>query len=543
MILNLVVFAAIFLPILSYSSFKYYMLRNHVAMKKRYSNLNMFEIFATLSKILTASITTSLLLANITFESPIFNAFNSLSQWSSYCIHYFQVWRFYMLRYDIIFTNIALNDEWKTIINPFYLNIAHINWYFKNKVTLGNYKWFGLRIILPLIIISSVIESSVLMTDSAVRHQSYGQIQKDQLFIVFLDYIPMILLTYLYFATPSIEDTFFIRSELKRLFICQSVITLTYTLFLIYHRIYVYVYDYNPDLLFFQLVELLQFDLIICCEFIEGMISTFWVRKRLEPIMMNQQFIISHRTSVSVVSPLQQSGRIGHTKDKSASFGVYPLVRIQSNSLGRTRLFNESNDDENERDIELIDIIQHPKGFELFIQHLLFEFSVECALSLIEMIQFEQYIYKCMQVHDLLNEDGADETERCLFRRIEFPSNIPLSYRIYGEIVTSIDEVKFDELDADKILVKCKDIAYQIAEKYIFNGSEYEINIRFSVRNRIKRQMKSYDDWMFNVKMDLSDLLNLYEPCCSAMYQLMTGTYDRFKSSAEYKRLQTFMMI
>ena len=75
-------------------------------------------------------------------------------------------------------------------------------------------------IILPLIIISSIIQTYILMRDS-LKHLSYGQIQKDQLTIVFVDYIPFIILIYLYIKTPFIDDTFFIRSELKRIFLCK----------------------------------------------------------------------------------------------------------------------------------------------------------------------------------------------------------------------------------------------------------------------------------------------------------------------------------
>ena len=246
MIFNILLFGFILIPILSYHTYRYYELRDHIAMKKRYWILNIYEIIATLSRLFLAIITTFLLLFGLNFASPIFNGFNSIQQFSSYCMAYFQVWRFHILRYDIIFTNIALNDEWKTIINPFYLNNKNINkhnklnWYFKNRTSYGNYKWFGLRIIAPFIIISTVVQSYILIHGS-LTDESYAQIQHFQLFSVFIDYIPILMMIYLYVKTPFIEDTFFVRAEMKRLFIWKLILIFVYTAFLIYHQIYIFI--------------------------------------------------------------------------------------------------------------------------------------------------------------------------------------------------------------------------------------------------------------------------------------------------------------
>eukprot|EP01083_Nonionella_stella_P091298 255242_1 len=569
MTFNVVLFGLIFTPILTYHSYKYYLFREHIAMQKRYCHINMFEIAATISKLLLAVTTTLLLIFNIGFESVIFNTFELLQQLSVFCTGYVQIWRFWMLRYDIIFTNIAINDEWKSIINPFYTNSKSgtehqkLSWYFQHRTNFGDAKWFGTRIILPLIILSAAIHTYILLTDT-LHHETYGRIQTDQLIASIVNVTPLIAFIILYAKTPYIDDNFFIRSEMKLLFIYKALDFIAYFVFLVYHYIYEHVMGYDPSLLPFRILEMVQFDFIVSCQFAIGIVSTYWVNKKLQPIIVNHQYTESSKTSISRCvsfpgSDVEMHEMGGSNLRKSSLFSassehnIYPLFRIKAPKTppqnGLTPFMSSTKTDSgtsSPTDIGLMHILQHPKGFELFIHHLLFEFSSECALSLIEMVQFQQYIYQWLETHDALkNEDEKVKKmhDESLYRKVNLPSNIPLSFWIYGQTTSGMDEMKFEEIEYKQMCGDTKIIAYHLAQRYVFEGAEYEINIPYTLRSHIVKQMETYEVWIGNEQITLHHLIALYEECVNSMYSLMRGSYERFKRTKQYWKLQSLWMI
>ena len=75
----------------------------------------------------------------------------------------------------------------------------------------------------------------------------------------------------------------------------------------------------------------------------------------------------------------------------SVSVQVLKLHHTQS-SLAQELVNKHTNFYGDDLGITLVDILTHEQSFEVFVKHLSLEFSLECLLSLIEFIQFQQLI-------------------------------------------------------------------------------------------------------------------------------------------------------
>ena len=75
----------------------------------------------------------------------------------------------------------------------------------------------------------------------------------------------------------------------------------------------------------------------------------------------------------------------------SVSVQVLKLHHTQS-SLAQELVNKHTNFYGDDLGITLIDVITHEQSFEVFVKHLSLEYSLECLLSLIEFIQFQQLI-------------------------------------------------------------------------------------------------------------------------------------------------------
>ena len=280
----------------------------------------------------------------------------------------------------------------------------------------------------------------------------------------------------------------------------------------------------------------------------------------------------------------------------------------------------------------MIDILSHKKSFEIFIKHLIAEFCIECLLSLVEMIQYQQFIYYNYFRNDKWNKNyrlnDMDYFQESLFKKINFPESVPKSKIVYDNqenihsatksISTKINsysqsknfnlnlpsshhghghhhharsssksksllrsgntmfnevnvlkedeeqqnslssndqsfDSKYDKKQKETLKIKniLKKQARKIYDKYIAVGSQYEVNIAWTIRNRIiklfngdhyhqnEKRRRSNN----NVKMDLNefefnDYIELYDCVCNEMYKLMKDSFDRFRRKNEYQKLK-----
>ena len=126
-------------------------------------------------------------------------------------------------------------------------------------------------------------------------------------------------------------------------------------------------------------------------------------------------------------------------------------------------------------------------------------------------------------------------------------------------------EIKIDEaghvtLHRSKNIVgrlqKYRYIAYDIFEKYIRIGSEYEINIDYMNRKRYFKIMHNKKAWLYNHNrqhyghphdqglainaqflQEAMILFSLYQPCIDQMYRFCSSCFLTFKNTPDFEHL------
>ena len=224
----------------------------------------------------------------------------------------------------------------------------------------------------------------------------------------------------------------------------------------------------------------------------------------------------------------------------------------------------KSQDTKKKKDIDsfnigLNDIISHKKGIDLFMVHLARELSTECLLSIIEFIQFQNYLFQ--QTKIMLNDgdnngdnDGdndydelmnvMDEMEMELLQtkcEIRLPHTIPNSDAFDEELFDNDndnDDGTIAKYDETRLILNGKKIAYKIYQKYVKIGADYEINVHSRTRRKLMQEMDDFQDWILNDQVDLLVLFHLFEQCFAEMVALLNGCLTRFTSSAAFKKFK-----
>merc|ERR1712228_912049 len=117
--------------------------------------------------------------------------------------------------------------------------------------------------------------------------------------------------------------------------------------------------------------------------------------------------------------------------------------------------------------------------YNAFINHLSKEYSIECLLSLTEMIQFREYL-----IHKLYSKGFEDDK-----LRIVLASDIPKSY--------IVENKQWDD----------KEKAYLLYTKYIRSGAELQINIPAEQRLKYDQLMGNYIEFMGNGTISNMELI------------------------------------
>ena len=197
--------------------------------------------------------------------------------------------------------------------------------------------------------------------------------------------------------------------------------------------------------------------------------------------------------------------------------------------------------------VSLAKILKNTEYFQLFMEHLMMEFSTEVIISFIEFQQFQQYM---MSIHEF---DGELGTMRDAFvaeyRIYELNKEVPLSWIVYNsQDPHGVNDRLLEELssklneDGDKSreymvqLLIVKNIAYKLYIKYLKSGSEFEINISAMAREEFEDMMDNYLEWIM-LNQSSMDLLDLFQETKLEMLMLLDYSYLRFIKSEEFELL------
>eukprot|EP01083_Nonionella_stella_P194885 718412_1 len=195
--------------------------------------------------------------------------------------------------------------------------------------------------------------------------------------------------------------------------------------------------------------------------------------------------------------------------------------------------------------MSFIDILQHQYGYELFMDHLSSEFSIENLLSLTEFMQ-----YKCMikQTHEI---------------DIELEINLPMKYIprstiVYGKNAHHLDSnsghdqrrptlgtggVKTKTNETEEVEKKDESeygkIIYKLYYKYIRSAGELEINVSWQTRSTFAQYIDNDNQTVHtNILLNDSEYFSIFDECIAELLRLMKNdSYARFTHTPKYQQL------
>ena len=275
--------------------------------------------------------------------------------------------RYWLIYYDLQFSNSCLNLEWKETITTCLILLRKDRWWVSHRGTLGNATYIIKRVVFLSVILTGCLLSTVYLYQFKVINIDIYQMVSIVLFMT-----EFIVLVLLYYKTPTFEDNIYLCKEMK-------YITLgTFLSISLYAACVAYYFLHGQYRFMFALIKISA----IISVFVGPFVSTFWVIKHVK----YDPFI-----SLSI-----------------SSIGKMPELQVAQHSGS----------------LEVIDILQNEGLFSQFMQHLQREFSMENLLALVEFIQYRQ---RFIEVFDISKEQDVRDPRF----NISFPDVVPLSDIVY----------------------------------------------------------------------------------------------------------------
>eukprot|EP01084_Bolivina_argentea_P039914 73751_1 len=491
----------LYMILLAYYGYKYKTIQDSIVFKKRFGHITLYEVYCMVLNlffacvwVITNYLVKSLIATQILYL--IASTFASLLFWT-------WVWRFWMIHYNIQWTNAYLENKWKQVIDPSYHN-EHNNWYIDNKKKYGNKSWILHHIIIPIIIFCFffcyIPDTIAPFFGIAIWVAVADMIQSIVPFISFA------ILFIIYCKTPSVRDNFFILYEMK------------YMMFaLLCSCIFDVVDSFVPDLWRYtsdDKVELILMNVAMnfgfFFQFIAMMVGTFWVSKKARKIINSSVYDLA----------------INSNTEHNNSLNVPFMVSKSINNADKLA---------NNIKLTLLKILSNRQALEIFFNYLLMDLSLEIIVSFIELIQFQQFIHDKLTQSDYDIEEKKDD-EELLYLQVKFHSSIPQSQIVYG------DQKSWDKNNRkyrDVFLSNCRVKTHRLFVKYVEYGiSEFELTFENDDRNHVNDLLQDEYDWIHNDEVDLKQLLDLFQGCCNELFSLMLQSLSRFQQTEQYKELK-----
>ena len=531
-------------PICMYCRYKFYKHIDDVIIRKRYGMITIFETMFTSTKLIWNGI---VFMLGLKIRKSILCPLVGLSYCAGLGIEYCLFWRFWILYFEIKFQVASINGQWQKMLDPNFIDNKD-SYFIQHKKTLGNYKWFGSRIVIPLLIISSLfLEGCCIYVGIVWGNTPQWNIYLERALLINtpLYLWPTISLFVIWCKTPKLEDQFFISKELG--YLCWS--NAGFLVFYIFDAI-AQAKESSGDTFkdIFPFICLwIQTVGTHTCSFISVLIATYWVITQIDQTGMQLKPLRSE--DVKLV-PL-----VNHSSNTYT--GRNSTISKQQFVNKMTSLISGFGDDETEmtntlfqkrtitapENITLSSVLEHPKGFESFMRYLSTEFSIENLLALVEFIQFETVVYQIINRNES-NQIEEKNVEDLWGIKITLPSNVPLSYIIFnGQSMNELLDKLTGYEDDEKVVFKLKHICHALYKKYIANGSELEINIAYGTRKGliglVGDDMKLIDD----ENIDIFKLLTIYDVACGQIYNLMGDSYRRFKRTPQFANMQNLLLL
>eukprot|EP01083_Nonionella_stella_P056786 149345_1 len=468
-VLTTLLWVLVYAPIMIFHLKEYYTHQNDLVYKLRYWKITMIQCGLFIVKLLYDSFYMLVTAVVLDYHSTERKVLATINAYLAAFFLYSFVWKFWLLRYDIIMNDIVLNSDWKSIINPHAFQSTS-TFYLKHRNRFGTSPFVVLVLFIMSIMFTTVYV--VTMLSDHIADIYGGNTHNTYLIDLYSswDYvIPYILLIIIVITMPKFNDHFFIVQEMKYIFICLSI---NYICYFAHLAIFSFVYEHVSET-----VENIGFIVIaniwISAQFSSLMVSTQWVNNRCKKLLITR---VPKRISEEYdLPPLKQH---------------YVEMKVKNHNL------------------TVLDALESTQIYHSFMNCLSKEMSIESLLSLTEFMQFRRYVHAKNINDPVFIVENDEEIKDSLFM-IELPSDVPMSWIVCNE-----------EWDT-------KHKAFELYNKYIKVGSKLEINIGGAQRQHYYEVFEaSSNSASFGVSEQ--KLMCLFDEICRDQVRLMSDSMRRF---------------
>eukprot|EP01084_Bolivina_argentea_P040491 74828_1 len=442
----------------------FYKKRREMIIRKRYAmivfiiNLSVIPMFA----ITFPFIYIKWFISNIKLDQGII--WSLTYPFCAYGMSLFTALRYYMIYYDTKFLISSKNLKWKKYITQDPKTLQTDNYYISHRHTLGNEK-FMVKLCTCIVCTFGTIQMILkLLENNHVKYLTYYRVASQIMDVCF--FIGPITLSFVtWFKTPLFLDKIYIREEMRYICIGAVICIVLY---------------------------------IIC-------------------IVVGVSISANHPLHIIFLRVISAYAGIAAFVLASflSTFLVLRYIKTQSKTLDNsaTNMDNSTSG----KNIGLDNILSDSILYDLFMHHLMKEFSFECLLSFTE---FFEYYRLSHQVFGLTPKKYTD---------IDFGESFPKSAIVYSGC-------EMDSMTMDNIKIKMvKSVAYQLHHKYVDFSSEFEINISGAERNKLMLKFGNETQWM-DSEINPQELCDVFSYCMLEMHQLMKHSMTRFKSTEQFKK-------
>lgn len=595
--LNVFIIYGVYIPIICYYLYRFYRLKSVPWIQNRYPILTIWSAISIIGVLFFGTHCGFLYINGLNhFYLLIILFFIFLS--GSLFAHSILV-RIWLLYYKTRLNKAILNNQWQSIINPnknIQENACPENnpnaFYLQNRKTYGNYCYmmqkFKKGILFDIIFVIAMFGVIIILKNCNVSHDiitgTFTTFIGVMYFILFI--FPLIFIIYIYRIIPDFYDSLGLREELlftaRMYFISIPAMLLLLTALAIDQM----VTDHDREgeesgLPLFYIAIVWQINAVVMFLVALKMIKLYPDRLRK---MYGGNTKRSSSSNVNSTSP-------------TVTVSVTPITTMntESSNIGFVQLPETG---KKLKKLKIKDILQHKECFEVFIEHLAHEYCMEGLLSIIEITQYRDYMLLCepllkQQYNNPANHKAAlsdsitssnsltpssamvsspssstittipsmtstgSETNSLyndgITKYYDLPNDIVKSDIVYPGFYKALtikakcikkdtiqDYIKENMInDKEERKKRYKEMAFEIFDKYIRTGSEYEINVSYTVRMKYMSLMGSNDIWMNGMKdFDESELFRLFEDCYDEMLRLMSQSFTRFKRTDKFDKVR-----
>ena len=551
----------VYIPLILYFSYPLYKYRDELIFKKRHIKLSLFAIMLLIIGILISN--SSLIWAYLTLKIPSEEGFDNLgvkiTGFILTVLIYIDILAFYstmFVRLYLTYYNIQyqINDcgsNWKNVIDKSHRVNVEKSWFISNKHRWGNEKFWGkLLFIGYFIVISLIIFTGSIDLKYDTEYTFY--LSAGVIFSDVLTFVILTLMVYYRLKKLTFHDDFHIVDEF---------------------------YMFIKGMIVFFVVS-------ITYSIASGIILPFLDQSQLGTFVIINWLITYEFYAIFAVTTSYIMSRyvLNQLRDDCALQKQYGrILNRDGNNRKRDEIKTASMPKLN---INLQRIMNKGEYLDVFMCHLAQEFSLECALSLIEFLQFKRYLENMQEmqpIQEIIDDDGQTHTltdtyipdddeevevvARTSSKMLEFTlmtltKDIPQSTIVY-------DSEHNNKWKAEMLF-----------RKYIMIGAEYEINVNSRVRDELtsmfakriiqasgrfsltgsRQKSRSNDvdkdysgrggggggshnsDNNINMEeqQDFQISSKIFDRCIDEMGKLLGYSLSRFKLKAEYVKLLNF---